>query len=258
MEISTAEQFLSTRTTDIGNEFVRWRKAERKPKLKSQGEIASVSGWKALVRKQAKEMGLRELSGLEPGFSASTRRSRYSEVESSDSDSGREANDGESLKDASSDDERTARRRRARRRFVQSDNDADADEQEDATYPKRSTGIRTSKRSRGAPATRKDTISNTVQDPTACLGRRVAKYFDEDLYFGTVKNVRTDEKGPMWFIQYDDGDNEEFEEDELLQHMSLYTDHEEEDTHNRRHVINRSQRLVVNHENEKQETKGVR
>jgi hypothetical protein len=66
MGISTAEQFLSTRTTDIANEFVKWRVAEGKPELKGLGAIASTSGWKALVRKKAKAMGLDELSEMEP------------------------------------------------------------------------------------------------------------------------------------------------------------------------------------------------
>jgi hypothetical protein len=39
-------------------EFKDWRIAEGKPELKGLGAIASVSGWKSMVRKKAKDMGL--------------------------------------------------------------------------------------------------------------------------------------------------------------------------------------------------------
>lgn len=64
--ITTGEQFLSTRTTDIASEFVKWRVQEGKPELKGLGSIASVSGWKATCRKAASEMGLPEIAALEP------------------------------------------------------------------------------------------------------------------------------------------------------------------------------------------------
>jgi len=76
--ITTASHFLSSRSTDVAEHFVRWRVAEGKPELKGLGSIASVSSWKATVRKRAKEMGLEELSELEPpdGNPKSTRKPR--------------------------------------------------------------------------------------------------------------------------------------------------------------------------------------
>jgi hypothetical protein len=64
--ITTAEQFLSTRTTEIAAEFVQFRIREGMPELKGLGSIASVSGWKANCRKYAKSMGLDQLAEVEP------------------------------------------------------------------------------------------------------------------------------------------------------------------------------------------------
>lgn len=66
MDINTGKEFLSTRTTDISNEFVRWREEQGKPELKGLGAIASVSGWKAACRKAATDMGLHDIAALEP------------------------------------------------------------------------------------------------------------------------------------------------------------------------------------------------
>jgi hypothetical protein len=71
MKITTAEKFLSSRTTDISVNFVDWRIKENMPELKGLGAIASVSGWKAQVRKFAKEMGLQDLADMEPANKAS-------------------------------------------------------------------------------------------------------------------------------------------------------------------------------------------
>jgi hypothetical protein len=71
MKITTAEKFLSSRTTDISVNFVDWRIKEDMPELKGLGAIASVSGWKAQVRKFAKEMGLEDLADMEPANKAS-------------------------------------------------------------------------------------------------------------------------------------------------------------------------------------------
>ena len=56
--ISTAEEFLSSRSTDVSLEFIKWRVAAGKPPLKGCGAVASVSGWKSIVRKKAQATGL--------------------------------------------------------------------------------------------------------------------------------------------------------------------------------------------------------
>jgi hypothetical protein len=64
--ITTAEEFLSTRTTDIANAFVTWREDHKMPVLKGLGAIASVSGWKAQVRKAATSVGLDQVAAIAP------------------------------------------------------------------------------------------------------------------------------------------------------------------------------------------------
>ena len=66
MDIHTAEKFLSTRTTEIAAEFVKFRKKHGMPELKGLGSIASVSGWKANCRRFARAMGREEIASLEP------------------------------------------------------------------------------------------------------------------------------------------------------------------------------------------------
>lgn len=67
--ISNAKDFLSARTTDLAEDLIKWREKKSLSVLKGLGATASVSGWKALVRRTADEMGLVELSTLEPdGF----------------------------------------------------------------------------------------------------------------------------------------------------------------------------------------------
>jgi hypothetical protein len=64
--ITTGEQFLSRRTTEIAEQFVEFRIQNGMPELKGLGAIASVSGWKAQCRKAATDMGLKELAATEP------------------------------------------------------------------------------------------------------------------------------------------------------------------------------------------------
>ena len=64
--ITSSEDFLSARTTDIANEFILWRQQRDMPQLKGLGAIASVSGWKALVRKAANSAGMEDIATLAP------------------------------------------------------------------------------------------------------------------------------------------------------------------------------------------------
>jgi hypothetical protein len=56
--IRTSYDFLSSRSSDLATSFVAWRRAKGKPELKGLGSIASISGWKSIVRKKAKDLGL--------------------------------------------------------------------------------------------------------------------------------------------------------------------------------------------------------
>jgi hypothetical protein len=72
MGISTAEEFLQTRTTDIANTFVAWREAHTMEVLKGLGATASVSGWKSQIRKAARSIGLEDVAALNPYASGSS------------------------------------------------------------------------------------------------------------------------------------------------------------------------------------------
>lgn len=56
--VFSAEDFLSARSSDLADRFKEWRIANGKPELRGLGAIASVSGWKSIVRKRASDMGL--------------------------------------------------------------------------------------------------------------------------------------------------------------------------------------------------------
>ena len=77
--IVSAEDFLSARTTDIANEFILWRQQRDMTELKGLGAIASVSGWKAIVRKAANSAGMDGIAKLAPKSSSiETKQTRKS------------------------------------------------------------------------------------------------------------------------------------------------------------------------------------
>jgi hypothetical protein len=50
VSISTGEQFLAAPSTRLGNDLIKWRKKQGMPPLKGSGHIATISGWKTIVR----------------------------------------------------------------------------------------------------------------------------------------------------------------------------------------------------------------
>eukprot|EP00977_Amphora_coffeiformis_P008882 scaffold2013_cov139-Amphora_coffeaeformis.AAC.2 len=54
--IHDADGFMEMRTTDISAKYVKWRRKKQLPKLKSNGEVATVSAWKTAVRKAAETL----------------------------------------------------------------------------------------------------------------------------------------------------------------------------------------------------------
>jgi len=56
------------------------------------------------------------------------------------------------------------------------------------------------------------------------VGRRIAKHFLSDLHFGLVMEFHDD--GGLWVIQYDDGDSEDFDKDDLRRALCLYKSHQ--------------------------------
>lgn len=60
-------------------------------------------------------------------------------------------------------------------------------------------------------------------DPKSHLNRRVCKFFGEDetdLFFGVVTSYN--EKVKFWHVDYDDGDEEEFDLDDVNKGIDLY------------------------------------
>lgn len=56
------------------------------------------------------------------------------------------------------------------------------------------------------------------------VGQRVAKYFDGELYFGSITNAFPDteaECGLYFHAKYDDGDSEDYDKSELLESLAL-------------------------------------
>ena len=54
--------------------------------------------------------------------------------------------------------------------------------------------------------------------------QRVAKYFDEDIYYGTIttsKPFKSDKGILLWHVQYDD-DSEHFNKEEVMEAIDLY------------------------------------
>mmetsp|Transcript_18108 Transcript_18108/g.35197 ORF Transcript_18108/g.35197 Transcript_18108/m.35197 type:complete len:583 (+) Transcript_18108:223-1971(+) len=67
--------------------------------------------------------------------------------------------------------------------------------------------------------------------PTELVGRRVAKHFkiggSRKLFFGTVKCYY--EESNSWFIEYDDGDEEDYSRSQLINYLKHYDAHKEQD-----------------------------
>ena len=67
INISTASQFLATRTTDIACSFIKYREDKGQIELKGFGAVASISAWKKSVRKKAVLNGDLTLAHLNRG-----------------------------------------------------------------------------------------------------------------------------------------------------------------------------------------------
>ena len=56
--INTAQNFIATRTSEVGKAFREWRETRGMGEMKNNGEVASVSTWKRACRDAAEEMGV--------------------------------------------------------------------------------------------------------------------------------------------------------------------------------------------------------
>lgn len=66
INIADSETFLQTKTSIIASTYIAWRAKENMATLKGYGAIATVSGWKAQVRKAGSDPGRQDLTAKEP------------------------------------------------------------------------------------------------------------------------------------------------------------------------------------------------
>lgn len=87
---------------------------------------------------------------------------------------------------------------------------------------KNSVSARGKKRKQSSTPTgaKKKPTNSLLKEPDLQIEKRIAKYFEGSLYFGTVIRYLTKEK--LWHISYDDGDQEEFDEKDLKKALDLY------------------------------------
>ena len=66
ISINDANTFLGTKTSVISNAYITWRENQNMPSLKGYGAIATISGWKAQIRRAAQGAGKHSLAATEP------------------------------------------------------------------------------------------------------------------------------------------------------------------------------------------------
>jgi hypothetical protein len=64
---------------------------------------------------------------------------------------------------------------------------------------------------------------------TKYIDRRVAKHFGKDLYFGSIDEFYNPDGVDLWHVTYDDGDQEDFELDELIPAFEEYRKNKNKD-----------------------------
>jgi hypothetical protein len=70
IDVKDAESFLAAKTKYLADSFGKYRENNNMPPLKGLGNVASISGWKAIVRKAAEESGQGRLVTLNAGRNA--------------------------------------------------------------------------------------------------------------------------------------------------------------------------------------------
>lgn len=91
--------------------------------------------------------------------------------------------------------------------------------------PKKSSNNHNEKKPRAVRSVK----SVSADDPRIVLHRRIAKYFGNEIFFGTIieyKEPDENDDQPFWAVLFDDGDLEDFGRDELEQLFALYSEPE--------------------------------
>jgi len=86
ISISDAETFLAAKTKHLAEKLVEYREKNNLVPLRGSGSVASISGWKALVRTAASELGNHELATLNAGRNAGIKLKRKKRNEEDDED----------------------------------------------------------------------------------------------------------------------------------------------------------------------------
>ena len=68
-------------------------------------------------------------------------------------------------------------------------------------------------------------------NPSDYINKRVAKWFDDDLYFGIVESISNQGEGGevWWHILYDDDDQEDFDARQLRKGLKEYEENKSSD-----------------------------
>lgn len=70
------------------------------------------------------------------------------------------------------------------------------------------------------PKSKKRKVTGLQHEPKYYVGRRVAKNFGEEIYFGKISKYAAESS--YWHVVYDDGDEEDYNEKDLRQALKLY------------------------------------
>lgn len=110
--------------------------------------------------------------------------------------------------------------------------DDDDGEEEETTVDAKEEGECEEEPSASTSITSEDSsVTNKAKASNASIKKhtdaRVAKYFDDGLFFGTI--TKYDGKANFWFVLYDDGDSEQFDKRDLNEALRLYKKHADKD-----------------------------
>ena len=96
-----------------------------------------------------------------------------------------------------------------------------------------------------APAAKKAKTNNYDDDikhmvrfqPESFVKKRVAKDFDGECYFGVIIKYDDSDSPPMWHVLYDDGDEEDFYDRDLIKALRYYKKNEKDDKGKKDEVV---------------------
>ena len=74
-------------------------------------------------------------------------------------------------------------------------------------------------------------VAALQKNPKSYFGHRLAKYFGDELYFGTVDGFEPagGDEDALWHVTYDDGDQEDLDAEEMVEHLTLWSKNKSQD-----------------------------